>query len=128
MQKRTNPLEQAVIEPVEVEESPVIVMEEEPRSKIQKRVNPLNLDNYTKPIVVKKEEPVALPHSIEGKSKKKFVLARVNKTLLITAQTVSGKNTAELLETALLQYLFKEQPKAYEALVAALNKNGCKVK
>lgn len=146
MQKRSNPL--AIATPNEVDDSvdtiekltlkneiispaikeePKVAVKEEIKAKpkkIQKRSNPLSLDE--KP--AKKKPTLPKLDHVEGKYKKKIIVTTVNKTLFMTAQTLCGKKTGEVIEKALLSYLYHEQPKAYEALLESLKKNGCEIK
>lgn len=136
MQKRSNPLAQPTpAEPIEEEKiipaptpDPV---QAEPHVRMQKRTNPLSLEQPPAKKIPEATTVVPVmekPHYIVGKSKKKLVITMLDKTLLITAQSVSGKAANQIIETALLQYLHAEQPKAYEAFLAAMKKNGCEIK
>ncbi len=119
MEKRSNPLEN---------NETILPGHEE--IKIQKRINPLTLDAQPEEPV--HHEPVFTqekrPTQISGKFKRKRVFPKVNKALITELCAATGKNSAEVIDAALLCYAYLDCPKAYLRAKTTLESKGCEIK
>ncbi|MDE6274252.1 MAG: hypothetical protein K2L87_04315 [Clostridiales bacterium] len=124
IQRRNNPFETQTTPEAPVQQPAPVEQKE-----IQKRVNPLTLEE--RPVVVQQTPPPApkiAPTTIVGKTKKKRAMAKVNKELLLSLIAKTGKKAGEMLDAAMLAYAFSAYPELFESFKKSLNAKGCELK
>lgn len=142
IQKRSNPLdaqnapaeqpaEAAVsaeeITPVEAA-TPADNVKPVEQKELQKRVNPLTLEERPQIVETPLPAPAKAPTTIIGKTKKKRVMSKVNKTLLLSLIAKTGKKAGEMLDAAMLAYAFSAYPELFESFEKSLKAKGCDLK
>ena len=151
IQKRTNPLEKKQMKPKTTAKTTTVkdvkTAEPEQLMPIQKRINPLTLEQVKAPVEkkvvptkekkvqiavteVKKPEPekIYIPTEIVGKAKKSFAFAFVNKSLLNVLKEKTKKGAGQIFDDAMLTLVAYKYPEKFKAIEKILKEEGCEIK